>query len=409
MIRLDMVAPGVAVFLAITWSSTAAFSAEANWPKWRGPRGDGHAVDSDPPTRWDASSVVWKTPLKGRGQSSPVVWGDRVFLTTALDNGKQRVVFCVSTRDGKILWEQVAWTGQPEESHDMNGWASATCVTDGEVVIAFFGKGGLHGYTTSGKHLWSRDLGAFENPWGTAACPVIAGNLVIQNGDSDKGAFIEAFDRMTGETAWRKSRPDHRGWSTPFVWAHDGREDLVLNGHEGVTTYDPQKGEVLWTTKSNNGRGEPTVTPGAGLFFVVCGLAGDMYAVRPGKAAKEPEVIWSSPRKSGRDLPSPIVVGDYVLVAGINGVATCYEAQTGKEFWKDRLGEAMSSSPIAIDGLALFLNEAGETVVVEPGPKKKIVARNTIGPGPDEIFRASLAPVGKRVYVRSDRVLYCIQ
>src|SRR5262245_35998126 len=163
----------------------ASLAAEANWPKWRGPRGDGHATEAGLPTRWQASSVEWKSPLKGWGQSSPIIWGERMFLTTALENGKVREVFCLSTRDGKPQWKHTAWEGEPEKSHEMNGWASATCVTDGEVVVAFFGKGGLHAYSVDGKHLWSRDLGVFESPWGTAACPILYGNLVIQNGDSD--------------------------------------------------------------------------------------------------------------------------------------------------------------------------------------------------------------------------------
>ena len=211
-IRTGSVALTIALFVAAT-----ACAADANWPRWRGPRGDGHAAEAGLPIRWDASSVEWKTPLKGSGHSSPVIWGQRLFLTTALDDGKQRLVLCLDARGGQVLWEKVAWTGEPEKSHVLNGWASATCATDGEVVVAFFGRGGLHAYSVDGQHLWSRDLGPFESPWGTAASPVIVGDLVIQNGDSDRDAFIEAFDRRTGQTVWRRQRPDHRGWSTPLV------------------------------------------------------------------------------------------------------------------------------------------------------------------------------------------------
>src|SRR5687768_4706183 len=128
--------------LVLLAACSISYAADTNWPQWRGPRGDGHATEAGLPTRWDAASIVWRTPLKGWGQSSPVIWGERIFLTTALGNGKERVVFCASTRDGRILWEHTAWTGEPEKTHDMNGWASATCATDGEVVVAFFGKGG---------------------------------------------------------------------------------------------------------------------------------------------------------------------------------------------------------------------------------------------------------------------------
>ncbi len=390
------------------WMSDAILGVETNWPRWRGPKCDGHSTETDLPTQWNMESVLWKTPLKGTGQSSPVLWGDRIFLTTALDNGRQRMVFCVDTRDGKVLWEHIAWTGEPEASHDMNGWASATTATDGEVVVAFFGNGGLHAYDLDGKHLWSRDLGKFESPWGTAACPVLVGDLVIQNGDSDKDAFIEAFDRKSGKSAWRRPRPNNRGWSTPIVLQQGGRDVIVLNGHTGVTAYDPPTGEELWFVKNSNGRGEPTVTPGAGLLFVVCGLDGDMHAIRPQTGGGQPEVVWATPRRSGRDLPSPIVVGDFVVVSGLNGVGSCYSAQTGKEIWKGRLTGKISSSPIAIGGLVLFQSEDGETVVIEPGPTLKIVERNLLKPGADELFRASLAPARGRIYSRSNKFLYCI-
>jgi outer membrane protein assembly factor BamB len=401
--RLGLVALAVGIF-----SCTANLAAEANWIRWRGPRGDGHADEAGLPTRWYESSVLWKTALKGRGQSSPTIWGERMFLTTALDGGKQRLVFCVDVRDGRVLWEHVAWTGEPEKSHVMNGWASATCVTDGEVVAAFFGKGGLHAYSLDGQLLWSRDLGMFEGPWGTAASPVIVGDLVIQNGDSDRDAFIEAFDRKTGKSVWRRSRPEHRGWSTPILVPHGGREQLVLNGHTGVTAYDPATGAELWFTKNSNGRGEPTVTPGPEFLYVVCGLGGDMYALRLAGSGNSPQVVWTAPRRGGRDLPAPIVVGDYVIVSTLSGIATCYDAKSGKEYWKERLGGQFSSSPIAIGSLAYYQNEAGETVVIEPGPTLRVIARNSLGAGPGEIFRASLTPLGGRIYSRSDTCLYCI-
>jgi outer membrane protein assembly factor BamB len=407
MFRLERLVHSAIPIFALTVASTA-IAAEANWPKWRGPRGDGHATESGLPTKWQASSVEWKSPLKGWGQSSPVIWGERMFLTTALEKGKERVVFCLSTRDGKSLWQHTAWTGDPEKSHDMNGWASATCVTDGEVVVAFFGKGGLHAYTVEGKHLWSRDLGVFESPWGTAACPIIYGNLIIQNGDSDKDAFIEAFDKQTGKTQWRVPRPDHRGWSTPILRKSHGRDELVLNGHEGVIAYEPLSGKQLWFTPNSMGRGEPTVTPGNDMLFVVCGLSGDMYALRTDKSPSEPKVAWSAPRRSGRDLPSPIVIGDYVLVSSMSGICTCYEAKSGKELWKERLEGKFSASPIAIEGLALFLNEAGETVVIKPGPKLEIVSRNKLNTPPEELFRASITPLGGKIYLRSDKFVYCV-
>lgn len=397
-----------AVWAACVLGGAANVAAETNWPHWRGPRGDGHSDETNLPTAWTAESVLWKASLPGSGQSSPAIWGERMFLTSALENGKTRVVFCVSLRDGKILWQHEAWTGEPEKSHAMNGWASATCATDGQVVVAFFGKGGLHAYSLDGRPLWSRDLGPFESPWGVAACPVLVGDVVVQNGDSDRDAFLEAFDKQTGKTVWRQARPDHRGWSTPLVWRRGERTLLVLNGHTGVTAYDPATGKEVWFSKNASGRGEPTVAPGDGFLYVVCGLAGAMKALRPAADGGATEEAWTAPRRGGRDLPSPIVSGDYLFVSSMNGIASCYEAKTGKELWKERLEGQFSSSPIAAGGRIYHQNEAGRTYVIELGPTLKIVAQNSVAAAPDELFRASLAAVGGRLYIRSNKTLYCV-
>lgn len=393
---------------ALLLAAAPAF-AGPNWPRWRGPRCDGHVEGTSVPVDWDAASIVWKAPLKGIGQSSPIVWGDRIFLTSALEGGRKRLVFCLDARDGHTLWEQVAWTGEPEPIHQMNSWASATCATDGKIVVASFGRGGLHAYTIDGEHLWSLDLGKFECPWGTAACPVIVGDLVIQNGDADADAFIAAFDKQSGKKIWRQPRPNNRGWSTPIVIEAAGRTELALNGHTGVTAYDPATGEELWHCQSFAGRGEPTVTPAGELLFAVNGLSGDVYAVRPGGKGDvtATRMAWHTPRRGGRDTPSPIAIGEYILVTDMKGVITCYDRDSGREVWKQRVCESIASSPIAAAGLAYFQDETGQTVVIKPGPKLEMVARNSLG-AENEIFRASLAPHAGRLLSRSQTTLYCI-
>lgn len=383
---------------------------EANWPRWRGPHENGHSSETDLPVKWDAHSVAWKVTLPGHGQSSPIIWGERIFLTTAIDNGRERRVLCVDRTSGKILWQKTAWTGEPEKSHIMNGWASASCATDGQVVVAFFGIGGLHAYSLDGKELWSRNLGEFPGPWGVAACPVIVGDRVIQNCDADENAYLIALDTHSGKTVWKTERPDHRGWSTPIVIGEDGHKELVLNGHDAVRAYDPASGKELWSCRSFNGRGEPTVTPAGDLLCCVNGLSGDIYAVRPGGHGDVTgtHMAWHTPRRGKRDIPSPIVIGNYITVVDMKGIATCYDAPTGRELWKSRIGENFSSSPIAAGGLAYFQSEDGTTVVLRPGPKTDIVARNALDASSDEIFRASLVPSEGQIFARSDRVLYCI-
>ena len=384
--------------------------ADSNWPRWRGPLEDGHWSATDLPLKWTDANVVWKAELPGVGQSSPIVWNERIFLTAAKENGRERIVFCVARDTGKLVWQHSAWNGQPEPSHAMNGWASASCVTDGEVVVAFFGRAGMHAYAVDGKPLWSKDLGRFESPWGTAACPVIVDGLVIQNCDSDQNAYLIALDKRTGQEVWRTKRPDYRGWSTPVVIAANGRRELVLNGHKGVQAYDPSTGRELWFCKSFNGRGEPTVTPADGLLCVVNGLAGDVYAIRPGGSGDvtETHMAWHTPRKDGRDCPSPIVVNDYILVSSMTGIMTCYSARDGHIYWKQRLEGKYSGSPIAAGGLVYILNEAGKTTVIKPGPMLEIVAENELTGDSAEIFRATPTPSQGQLLIRSTTKLYCI-
>lgn len=405
------------VFLVIAAVACMLFGsddahADYNWPSWRGPEANGHTPETGLPRRWTKDSVTWKTPLKGSGHSSPTIWGQRIFLTTALKDGRQRMVLCLDRNDGTVLWERIAWSGQPEPTHDMNGWASATCATDGQFVYAFFGRGGgLHCYTVDGEHVWSRDLGSFEGPWGTAASPLLVDEMVIQNCDSDKDAYIIALDKRTGEEIWKTKRPDYRGWSSPVLIQAGGRKEIVVNGHTGVTAYEPQSGHELWFCAAERGRGSPTVTPGNGLLFVANGLSGGAtYCVKPGGSGDvtDSHRLWLT-RRGGRDLPSPIVVGDYMLLIGLGGaILTCYEASGGKELWKKRLGGQSSASPISYDGLAFFLIETGETVVIEPHSKVKVVANNSVGAAEGELFRASITPSEGQLFFRSDQNLYCV-
>lgn len=396
--------------LLVSAPLVASLLAETNWSRWRGPNENGHSLDTKLPVKWSDKDVVWKVDLPGSGQSSPVIWGDQIFLTAALEGGKERVVFCLSRKSGKLIWQHSAWKGEPEPVHKMNGWASATCATDGDVVVAFFGRGGIHAYTLDGKPLWSKNLGTFESPWGVAACPIIVDDMVIQNCDSDVDAYITALDKKTGNEIWKTKRQDHRGWSTPILIDTGTRRELVINGHEGVQAYDPKTGKDLWFCKGFNGRGEPTVTPAGKLLCVVNGLAGDFYSVRPGGNGDvtSSHMAWHTPRKGGRDCPSPIVVGKYIIVSDMKGIATCYDAEDGHIFWKERLPGNFSASPIAANGLVYFISEEGITSVIKPGPTFEVVSENALTAGTLEIFRASITPAEGQLLIRSTTVLYCV-
>lgn len=387
--------------------------AESNWPRWRGPEGTGVSTEADLPVEWNNNHVIWKTELVGRGQSSPVVWGDRIFLTSATEGGRNRVVMCLDRTTGSILWKRVAWSGEPEKSHGMNQHASATCATDGERVVAFFGRGGIHCYDFNGERLWSRDLGTFEGPWGTASSPIIHGDLVIQNCDAEDKAAILGLNNETGETVWETDRPLARGWSTPIVVETPKRTEVVVNGDQGVNAYAPKTGESLWFAAGHGGRGTPTVTRFEDMLIVLGGRhRGNMFALKPGGngTIAEADQVWQTPRKGGRDLPSPIVSGKYlVIVSHRPGLATCYDAATGRELDKTRVSGKFSASPIAAgNGLVYVPNEAGDVLVLKPGEKLEVVATNRIDIGDDEVFRASITPSRGDLLVRSDRVLYCV-
>ncbi len=404
----------VAVF--VVSGSEYSLKAEDNWERFRGPTGTGHSVATNLPIKWDKGSVDWKTEMKGIGQSSPVNWGDKLFVTSASEDGKARHVYCVSAKDGKVLWEKTIKCSNPEKNHKMNSWATPSCATDGERVIAFFGPAGIHCFDLEGKKMWSQDLGEFPGNWGVAASPVIFENLVIQNTDCTGPSALVALDKNTGKEVWNTKREDkpRGGWGTPILIDTEKGKQLVLNGEFGVRGYDPKTGKELWFCKAFNGRGAPVPDFANGLVYAVNGKPGDTYAVIPDGSGDvtDSKMKWHAKRPKGRDLPSPSVVGDYLVVVSMSGVVTCYDAKTGEMVSSEKLiekGGHFAASPLEMNGLLYVQSEdGGETFVIKPGKKLEIVSRNSLGADKKEIFRATLAPIGDRLYARSHTTLYSI-
>ncbi|MBM3858332.1 MAG: hypothetical protein FJ395_01630 [Verrucomicrobia bacterium] len=394
--------------LALCLTSNAA----ENWPRFRGPLGTGHHVGAPLPTQWTADNILWRVELKGEGHSAPVNWDQRIFLTAALDKGAVRLVFALDARDGKLLWEQQIPCDAPGKTHKMNSFATPTCVTDGQRVVAFLDKAGIHCFDLNGKPLWSQKLGDFPGPWGISASPVFSGNLVIQNCDAQGASFIVALDKNTGKIVWRTPRGEKPmgGWGTPVEIRAGARAELIVAGEHGLDAYDPATGKSLWFCKGFNGRGEPGPEFAHGLIFMFNGKSGDIYAVRPGGSGDVSEThrAWQTPRPKIRDISSPIVVGEYLFGIDMKGSATTYEARTGKVLWSEKIPGAYSASPFESRGLIYINNEAGETLVIRPGPKLDLVSRNSLGERKGELFRASSAPINGRIYIRSDRALYCV-
>jgi outer membrane protein assembly factor BamB len=391
---------------------TSALVAEQNWPRFAGPDGSGHTTETALPVKWDASAVVWKTKLKGTGQSSVVNWGDKLFLTSAGENGKKRFLHCLDRQTGKLLWEREVDCAQPEQIHKMNTWATPTCVTDGERVIAFFGPGGIHCFDLEGKPQWSRNLGEFTGTWGIGASPVIDGNLVFQNCDAEGPCSLVALNKSTGEPVWTVKRPNapKGGWNTPVIIGAAGRREMLLNGEFGLNAYDPATGKELWFCKAFAGRGEPLPAFANGLLYVVSGQPGNTYVVKPGGSGDVTAThrLRDAKRVGGRDLPSPMVVGEYLIISSLSGMLTIYDAKTHQPHFTERLGSQISASPLVANGLVYFLAERGEVIVIKPGKTLEIVARNTFGSASDEIFRAGLSPIQGRLLTRSQDTVYCI-
>lgn len=401
----------------VAWSFLATAFAQ-NWPSFRGPGAAGvieskHAA----PVSWDVDSsrhVSWRTAIPGLGHSSPIVWGDRVFVTTAVSSDPKSVfqypldgqldrrtdlarqqlkLYCLDKHTGKVLWERVAADVTPRIArHPHNSYASATPATDGKRVVAFFGSEGLYAFDLDGKPLWKRDLGpldqgAFDVPdykWGSASSPVIYKNLVIVQCDQQKGSFLAAFDAATGNPVWRAPREALPSWATPTVYEGSGRAELVTNGTEYFRGYDPATGRELWRIKGTSMISVPTPFAAHGLIYLASGYYRYMQpiiALKPGAAGEvRPEQVAWRTEKGAPYMPTPIVYGDYFYAFNHRGILTVYNAGTGERIYEQRLAQgAFTASPVATGGRLYACSEDGDVYVVKAGPAFELLATNHMG------------------------------
>ncbi len=386
---------------------------EANryWPSWRGPTGQGLARGEGYPDTWSATrNVQWQVQVPGRGNSSPIVWADRIFLTTARDGGKRPSVLCYRRSDGKLLWESSLPAGEPGRVYWKNSHASGTPATDGERVYASFGNLGLAAVDFQGKVVWRHSLGPIQNYHGSAGSPVLYRDRVFLYEDQRHGAFVAAFDKRTGETLWKTERKASVGWGTPIVIRAGGRDELIVSSQQRVTAYDPDSGKALWHCDGNLAEVIPTPVVGHGLVFCVSGRAGPTLAIRPGGSGNvtRTHVAWKQ-SKGASFVPSPLLYGDLLYqVNDMVSVATCYQAATGEVLWQGRLGEpkseGFSSSPVAVDGKVFLTNDAGETFVLKAGRQFELLRVNRL----EAPVLASPALVDGHWYFRTDRHLMAI-
>src|SRR5688572_5181819 len=330
------------------------------WPRWRGPSGQGHVAAGQYTDKWSAAAGVWKASVPGRGNSSPIVWGDRIFLTTGYGNGERLSMLAYSRADGKKLWETSIPQNGVEYVHYKNGFASATPVTDGQLVYASFGRHGLFAFDFNGKIAWQHKFGIIDNYHGPAGSPVLYKDRIFIYQDANpatppgQSAFVGAFDKQTGKPLWMTPRSETVGWGTAVVIDTGERDELIVSSQRRVAAYDPATGKELWTARGMSSEVIPTPVVGHGLVFASSGRAGPTLAIRPGGAGDvtSTHVAWSSPRGSPF-VPSGIIVGDLLyLINDMQSILTVYEAATGKLVYQDRLGtavrEGFSASPVHV-------------------------------------------------------------
>jgi outer membrane protein assembly factor BamB len=417
-----------------------------NWAQFRGPGALGVSSNPGLPEKWSPTeNVLWKQEIPGRGWSSPVVWGNRIFLTTAINEGRTEEprkglyfggerkatrdthhwkVLCMDLESGKVLWEKLARKGKPQGSiHIKNSYATETPVTDGERVYAYFGNHGLYCYTMDGDLLWSKDWPARKtrHGWGLAASPVLYRDRLYVVNDNDEQSFLVALDKRTGREIWRKKRDEKSNWATPYIWENELRTEIITSGTQKVRAYDLD-GNELYRFGGNSSITIATPYSQFGLLYITSGYVGDrkkpIFAIRPGASGdislpsgrNSSEFVAWCQRRAGPYNPSTIVYGDLLYVLLDRGIAACYEARTGKVAYDPvRLpdGRAFTSSPWAYNGKVFYLNEFGTTYVLEAGRKFKLSHTNKLLA--DDMCMATPAIVGDKLIIRTDSRVYCFR
>jgi len=409
----------VLILATILLLPAATATAGENWPQFRGPTGDGHSDAVGLPIKFgETENVVWKTAIHGRAHSSPVIWADQIWMTTATTDGKQMFAVCVDRETGRIVYDLKLFTNDELQiTHAMNSYASPTPVIEpGRVYISF----GTYGIacldTKTGRTVWSRrDLNC-DHFRGPGSSPVLFGDLLIQHYDGFDVQFVVALDKTTGKIVWKSDRNTdfandngdlHKAFCTPIVIEVGGRQQLISPGAQAAMAYDPLTGKELWRVCWSGHSSSSRPLFGHGLVFLNTGFAkAQLWAVRPDGQGdvSDTHVAWRLSR-SVPCKPSPVLVDDWIFMVDDGGIASCVEAHTGDVVWSQRLGGDYSASPICAQGRIYFSSHQGDVTVIEAAPQFKLLAKNRF----DEGFMASPAVAGKALFLRTSGHLYRIE
>jgi len=394
-----------------------------NWPAWRGPTGQGQVEEKNLPLKWSATeNVKWKISLENQGNSTPIIWGDKIFMTQANKGGTVRSLLCLARADGKEVWKKDVAYDAKEKNWNESWYCNASPTTDGERVVACFGSAGVYCYDLDGKELWKRtDLGKWEASFGNSASPVLHGEMVIQwCGPNDgKGEnYLLAMNKKTGETIWKHDE-SYGSWSTPLVVKVDGKDQIILGQSRDVKNapeakwgslhgFDPKDGKVIWSCQGLNSYVYTSALFGNGVAVSMSGYGGSALAVKLGGTGDiTKDRLWMHPKPAGQRVGSGVIVGEHVYMVDEAGIAHCYELTTGKDLWEsEKLKGQTWGSLIHSDGRLYLLMKNGDTHVLAAKPKFELLATNTFGTG--EQTNSSVAVSNGELFIRTFKHLYCI-
>ena len=383
-----------------------------NWPCWRGPDGDGTSIETDLPAKWDSvTNVVWKIPVPGTGYSSPVIWKEKLFLITALDETREKVLLCYNTKNGDLLWQKTVLRSKFENKHDNNSYASGTPATDGTRVYVSFLDGEdvvVAAYDYSGKQIWMQRPGTFYSPHGYSCSPALFEDKVIINGDSQGDSFVAALSKVDGHIIWKipHERPAH-SFSTPIFRQMAGKMQMIFCGNKEIASYNPEDGSKYWFVSgpSEDFCSSPVYNEKSGLVLVSSAWpVRILVAIKPdgqGDVTKS-KVVWQT-RKGAYYVPSPVCTDDYLYTTMTTGQVHCIEVATGNILWVKDMG-TQYPSPVLANGLVYMPNDEGVITIIKPGPKFESIGKNSIG----EKMYASPAISNGKIYLRSFHNLFCI-
>jgi len=404
------------------------------WPQWRGPEASGVSRTATPPVEWsETKNIRWKREIPGRGSSSPVVWGDRVYVTTAVPSGvplaqshsargglpraaHRYVVMALSRSTGEVIWERTAREERPHEgSHPDNGtWASGSAIVDGEHVIAYFESRGLFVFDMAGTPVWDKDLGdkQMRMEFGEGSTPALFGGTLVVVWDHQGQSFIVALDKRTGRELWRVMRDEIDTWSTPLIVPVDSRMQVVTNAMNRVRSYDLETGAVVWQAPGTTMNAIPSPVYEDGLVFLAAGFRGNnLKAIRlagaKGDLANTPAIVWQTDRDTPY-VPSPLIYDSLLYVLKSNsGILSVFDAKSGKPHYQlQRLDGVPNvfASPVGAAGRVYIPGREGTTIVIRNAPTYQVLATNELQDG----FDASPALADGEIYLRGSRYLYCI-